>query len=439
MDLTVKGGVKCHRYSIEIGPGPDRKVPSIKQCKRLVQLLLEEHFAAERGHIATDSRANMVSSKKLGKISDDEESTDFRVRWRAADETEYEENPDIYTVTVKFTGMIAVSDLIDYLTSSNASAVFASKSEILQALNIVVGEYPKSRSDIASIGANKHFPLNPGPNDRFSLGEGLEVIRGYFVSVRAATARLLVSVQVKNVAVYEYGSLPSLIGKNPTSKYNLEKFLKTLRVAVTHLKDKNKKPIRREKSIWGLAREGEGAKLKNHAPRGVTKQGQPRQKIPFGAGPDEIEFWQEKPVQPMKAPGFITVAYWFKISTSTYCMVYAFDLLANPRIIEHKIDVDNGIPVMNVGSRDMPSYVPADVCEVIAGQPAKMKLSANQTAQMISFAVRSPGHNAESIINQGAPLLGFSPATNNVLVSRPIFRSRLVFCFVDHDLMLFEI
>lgn len=316
IDLTVKSGVRCYRYSIDIGPGPDKKVPSIKRCKRLVQLLLEEHFAAERGHIATDSRANMVSSKKLDKISDDEESTDFRVRWKAADETDYETDADVYIVTVKFTGMIAVSDLIDYLTSSNASAFFASKSEILQALNIVVGEYPKSRSDIASIGANKHFPLNPEPNDRFSLGEGLEVIRGYFVSVRAATARLLVNVQVKNVAVYEHGSLPSLIGKNPTSKFNLERFLKTLRVVVTHLKDKNKKPVRREKSIWGLAREGDGSKLRNHAPRGVTQRGQERQRIPFGAAPNEIEFWQEKPVKPMKEPGFITVAYWFKISTS---------------------------------------------------------------------------------------------------------------------------
>ncbi|KAF5012022.1 hypothetical protein F66182_15297, partial [Fusarium sp. NRRL 66182] len=165
MELAVKGSVKFHRYSIEIGPGPDKKLPSIKRCKRLVQLLLEEHFAAERGHIATDSRANLVSSKKLNKISDDEESTDFRVRWRAVDETQYEENPDVYTVTVKFTGMIAMSDLIDYLTSSNASAFFANKSEFLQALNIVVGEHPKSRSDIASIGANKHFPLNPGSND----------------------------------------------------------------------------------------------------------------------------------------------------------------------------------------------------------------------------------------------------------------------------------
>lgn len=321
MDLTVKGSAKCYRYSIDIGPGPDKKVPSIKRRKRLVQLLLEEHFAAERGHIATDSRANMVSSKKLDKIPDGVESTDFRVRWKAANETEYETDADVHIVTVKFTGMIAMSDLIDYLTSSDASAFFASKSEILQALNIVVGEYPKSRSDIASIGANKHFPLNPEPNDHFSLGEGLKVIRGYFVSVRAVTARLLVNVQVKNVAVYEHGSLPSLIGKNPTSMPNLEKFLKTLRVVVTHLKDKKKKPVRREKSIWGLAREGDGAKLKNRAPRGVTKQGQTRQRIPFGAGPNEIEFWQENPVSPMTNPGFITVAYWFKISTSALITV----------------------------------------------------------------------------------------------------------------------
>jgi hypothetical protein len=93
----------------------------------------------------------------------------------------------------------------------------------------------------------------------------------------------------------------------------------------------------------------------------------------------------------------------------------------------------------------MPSYVPADVCEVIAGQPAKMKLSANQTAQMISFAVRSAGENADSIVQHGAPLLGFSPATNDVLVRCAQYcKKHIDFSFrccpylVSHDLILFR-
>lgn len=91
---------------------------------------------------------------------------------------------------------------------------------------------------------------------------------------------------------------------------------------------------------------------------------------------------------------------------------------------------------MNVGSYDTPSYVPADVCEVIPGQPAKMKLSANQTVQMISFAVRSPGENADSIVNQGAPLLGFAPATNSVLVNWPhILKVQIEFALLCSSLI----
>jgi hypothetical protein len=77
------------------------------------------------------------------------------------------------------------------------------------------------------------------------------------------------------------------------------------------------------------------------------------------------------------------------------------------------------MPVINVGSRENPSYVPADVCRVIPGQPANMKLSPQQTQHMISFAVRGPGANADSIVRNGTQLLGFGP--NNLcptLVSR---------------------
>lgn len=398
MNLAIEQGLEFFRYAIDIGPGSDKKVPSVKRCKRLVQLLLEEHFANERGHVATDSRTNLISAKKLDKINENEENTEFSVRWKEADEIEYRDDAVTYVMKVTFTGPIAVSDLINYLTSANVSDFFASKSEVLQALNIVVGEHPKSRGDVGSRGANIHFPLNPDPSDRFSLGEGLEAIRGYFVSVRAATARLLVNVQVKYVAVYEHGSLASLIGKNPTSLFNLEKFLKTVRVALTHFRDKNGNPVRREKTIWGFARKGDGASLKDKSPRGVTKKGQKgAQEIPFGAGPHEIEFWMDTPVEPMKTPGYITVAYWFKI--------------------RYNMDVDKKFPVVNVGSRDSPTYVPVDICQVVAGQPAKMKLSGKQMRQMLYNTVdtRSPGDNANSIVNQGAPLLGFPPKTNKVL------------------------
>lgn len=76
---------------------------------------------------------------------------------------------------------------------------------------------------------------------------------------------------------------------------------------------------------------------------------------------------------------------------------------------------DPSLPVVNVGTRENPSYLPAQVCEVMPGQPATAKLSPQQTAQMIRFAVRKPTYNAKDIATTSGPLLGFDP-TNPTLV-----------------------
>ena len=69
-----------------------------------------------------------------------------------------------------------------------SSQLFSSKDEIIQALNILVGHHPKAATAIALIGANKHFELAGAGTETFRLGAGLIALRGFFVSVRAATA-----------------------------------------------------------------------------------------------------------------------------------------------------------------------------------------------------------------------------------------------------------
>lgn len=78
---------------------------------------------------------------------------------------------------------------------------------------------------------------------------------------------------------------------------------------------------------------------------------------------------------------------------------------------------DPSLPVINVGSRQNPSYLPPDVCQVEPGQASNTKLTPSQTQQMIRFAVRKPAENAQSIVVNGARLLGIDPATNTTLVS----------------------
>lgn len=73
------------------------------------------------------------------------------------------------------------------------------------------------------------------------------------------------------------------------------------------------------------------------------------------------------------------------------------------------------LPVVNVGTKEHPSYLPAQVCQVLPGQPALSKLSPDQTAQMIRFAVRKPTFNARDIATSGARLMGFG-SENKTLV-----------------------
>ena len=78
---------------------------------------------------------------------------------------------------------------------------------------------------------------------------------------------------------------------------------------------------------------------------------------------------------------------------------------------------DTRLPVINVGNRENPVYLPLQVCYVLPGQPSKSKLDPGQTQQMIRFAVRRPMENATSIVNNGLQTAGLSPDSNPLLVN----------------------
>lgn len=271
-----KAGKSLFRYHVDVTGDEAGRKPTGKKFQRVIGLLLQEHFAQQRNCIATDYKSTLISTIELPNRET------YDVRYRDDSENEYPENPKVYRVTCMSTGILQPSDLLNYLTSTSATAMFESKAEVLQAMNIVMGHNPKSDRAIASVGANKHFSLHANSAERFDLGGGLEVLRGFFVSVRAATARLLVNVQVKYAACYQEGELKNIINEyqraNSTNIYKLESFLKRVKVRVTHLERKNRKP--RIKAIAGLATRNDGSSLE-HPPR------VPR----HGAGPKEVEFF----------------------------------------------------------------------------------------------------------------------------------------------------
>jgi hypothetical protein len=75
------------------------------------------------------------------------------------------------------------------------------------------------------------------------------------------------------------------------------------------------------------------------------------------------------------------------------------------------------MPVVNVGNRQNPSYLPAEVCVVLPGQTIKRRLSPDQTANMITFACRKPWENGNSIIGDGKTVLGLNTNQNAILAS----------------------
>jgi eukaryotic translation initiation factor 2C len=190
------------RYSIEIHPEGTARKPTGKMLKRIIELLLVDYLSAHRVNIATDYKSNIICRVELPLSMQP-----YRVVYRAEDEDQPAKNANTYQLRLENAGSLMISELMDHLTSTKVGAMFASKYEILQMLNIVLGHHLKSNPGVFSMGANKHFGLVPANSETISLGAGLKAIRGFFVSVRAATSRTLVNVQVKHAACYEIGPL----------------------------------------------------------------------------------------------------------------------------------------------------------------------------------------------------------------------------------------
>jgi eukaryotic translation initiation factor 2C len=279
--LVSSKDLVLYRYNVEVRPDASGKTPVGGKLKRIFQLLIEQHFEELQADIATDYKSTIVCRSRLPVSKEP-----LPVQYRAENEDDPRSNSPTYQLRLLDTGTLSVSELMDYLTSTNVSSVYSGKEEIIQALNIVLGHYPKKSAAILSVGANRHYSLDPSFTEYYGLGAGLEALRGYFVSVRAAATRILVNVQVKHVACFEAVPLDRLmsnyIAVNGPAQHKLEKFLHNVRVKVTHIVKKNKagQEVPRIKAIAGFATRNDGQGLE-HPPR-VARN---------GAGPKDVEFY----------------------------------------------------------------------------------------------------------------------------------------------------
>ena len=266
-----------YRYSVAVRPDAVGK-----KLSQIIKLLLQlPEYGEFRNHIVTDFKSTLVSRRRLSP-----DTAQATIQYRAEGEDEPRAHATSYQLRVEENGPLTVSDLTDYLTSTNVSTTYADQLPMLQALNIFLGHHTKSSPAITTVGSTKSFSLSEN-SPKFDLGAGLTALRGFFSSVRVATCRILVNVNVSHGAFYDAIPLDELIQRYGSAhQYNrikLQSFLKRVRVRVIHLAEKKNKAgetLARVKTIFGLANENDGQGL-DHPPRVVK----------FGAGPKEVEFF----------------------------------------------------------------------------------------------------------------------------------------------------
>ena len=289
LDLK-SASAQLFRYRVEISPdSATRKAPTGKKAQQIIKLLIEQNFPEFGKNIVTDYKSTLITNLKI--LDNEEETYQYDVRYRGEHDDEYSENAKVYRVTCQFTGRLNPAELLAYLTSTNPDDQFGSKAEVLQAMNIILGNHPKIQDWVASVGANKHYAIRGDLCEKWDLGAGLEALRGIFISVRAATARLLLNVQVKYIACYQEGPLIHVIKEYQRGYHDvnsLRRFLMKLKVRVTHIQRKNKRGeiVPRIKTIAGLATTNDG-----------VSQANPPRVARHGAGPKEVEFFLEAPGQ----------------------------------------------------------------------------------------------------------------------------------------------
>ncbi|KAI0882947.1 Piwi-domain-containing protein [Annulohypoxylon maeteangense] len=367
-------------YSIIFANKEDK--PTGKKLVRLISLLLEEIPQPNTG-LVTDFDEILISCEDITSIK--REGRTFTIPYYSENETAPRENAKTYQIKVVLKELLPLSALQNYLRDPTSQY---NRQSILQALNIFLNYYAKNSSSHTTIGAGRSFPL--GGTSAQDLGRGLIAIRGYYSSIRLATSRILANINVSYGIFHLSTTLDRTIGsycyKNgitDTTIRMLGKFLRGVRIEYHYRKNEAQTSTRRVFRIHDLASPEDGTienKKKVENPPVVAK---------YGAGPNEVSFWiQGKDKR-------ISILEFFRK--------------------ERNKDLNPELPVLNVGSRQNPTYLPAELCKVLPGQRAKAEGNTDQTAKMIRFAVRTPLDNMRDIIPDGMRAVGLSKSENPMM------------------------
>ncbi|KLU87243.1 hypothetical protein MAPG_06244 [Magnaporthiopsis poae ATCC 64411] len=291
-----------YKYSVTIDP-PE----SGFKAARIIKLLLEdEELQKFKGTIVSDFGTFIVSHRDI--LADDEGAStmlkEFGVRFRHADQEVPAEDAQKYRVVVKLQKVLSVATLRRYLMSEVPGLRYGDKEEMIQALNIFLNHYVKTGApdpSVKTVGTNRTFLLDNAP-EKMDLTAGVKAVHGFFSSVRPATGRMLINVNVMHACFYQGVPLTTLIQafdprRGSTSPLALGQFLSRLKIQLRHLDG-------RVKTIRGVATSTDGIDKSTGRPTGsvrVTRD---------GAGPRDVSF--QKIDKKAQTNDFVTVSEYFR-------------------------------------------------------------------------------------------------------------------------------
>ncbi|KAG9961030.1 Piwi-domain-containing protein, partial [Aureobasidium melanogenum] len=392
---TGKQEVPLFRYAVGTVGGERLSKPKMRL---LVTNLIRDPLFAGR-QVATDYASIIVTTKKLdlgpahrkrGKI----ELIDPALpAFQGPDNAQAQEARSRRTKGYELskTGEFSLADLVRALQAVQAGAWFGGQGDVIQLLNIVLSKVSNDTANVYSLVQNKYYPGLGSPlMDQVDITGGLQALRGYYASVRTSSNRILVNLNVTSAAFYKPGPLTDLVseyvggyaGQAPRAQdlVRAEAFIRMLRVKTDYLKalDANGKP---KKDAQGRPQTVPGFKsVVGLAPR------------PRNGDARTVTFSWTDPKNPQAAARNVSV----------------FDYFKN----QHGITLQHpDLPVLNVGTRSDPSYLPIELATVLPGQPVRRLLSGSQTEHMLRFAARAPRLNAESIAGtpgNGLKTMGFN-------------------------------
>ena len=225
-----------------------------KQRQAFAILFEEPEFRNLHPGLATDYANTILTSTplKLGPTK----SKVFSFVYRDVEDRVASPNATRYSFTITEAGTVPTQELLRYLASTTTDpSDFAGKADAVQALNIIVARTPNFEPQVFQSGQNKFYRYPTAQQHFLDLTGGLIAVRGYYSSVRTATARILLNVNAQTSPFYPAWNMVQLIRSfgGETATWETEKFIQKLRVKTQYLRDKKMQVEVKVKTVQGFS------------------------------------------------------------------------------------------------------------------------------------------------------------------------------------------